>query len=142
MARAAAQAGLHGLEWAVGIPGTVGGAVTMNAGAQGGCTADWLQSVKVMPLEGGEVFEIFNKDLRYSYRHSLLQEEKLVILTALFRLEPRKNPKELIKTTNENLIQRTNTQPYHLPSCGSVFRNPKTQKAGKSNKIYRTSTLY
>ena len=58
LARRAARAGLHGLEWAVGIPGTVGGAAVMNAGAQGGCTAESLISVRVMPKQGGPSFEL------------------------------------------------------------------------------------
>ena len=131
LARQAAQAGLHGLEWAVGIPGTVGGAVVMNAGAQGSSTADWLQSVQVLSLQGGEPFEISKKDLQFSYRDSLLQTEKLIVLSASFLLEPGHNPQEIGHLTTKNLNKRTDTQPYHLPSCGSVFRNPEPLKAGR-----------
>ncbi|WP_320666680.1 UDP-N-acetylmuramate dehydrogenase [Prochlorococcus sp. MIT 1307] len=131
LARNSAKAGLQGLEWAVGIPGTVGGAVVMNAGAQGGCTGDLLESVTVLPLKGGEVFEIKKKDLQFSYRHSLLQKEKLVVLAARFHLEPGHDQRELSRRTNANLNHRTKTQPYDIPSCGSVFRNPEPLKAGK-----------
>ncbi len=131
LARQVAQAGLGGLEWAVGIPGTVGGAVSMNAGAEGSCVAEWLQSIQVLPINGGKPFEIVKKDLDFSYRHSLLQKEKLIVLSARFLLEPGHNPKEISEITNQNLQKRTNSQPYHLPSCGSVFRNPEPLKAGR-----------
>ncbi len=131
LSRQAAKAGLHGLEWAVGIPGTVGGAAVMNAGAQGSCIANWLQSVKVIPYKGGKSFEINNKDLDFSYRNSLLQKEELIVLSAKFQLEPGHNHKKLSQVTNQNLSHRTSTQPYHLPSCGSVFRNPEPLKAGR-----------
>ncbi len=131
LSRKAAQEGLHGLEWSIGIPGTAGGAAVMNAGAQGGCVADWIQAVKVLPLKGGEVFEINKEDLEYSYRQSILQREDLLVISARFQLEPGQNPKELNQKTNQNLNYRTTTQPYHLPSCGSVFRNPEKDKAGR-----------
>ena len=131
LARQAAKAGLHGLEWAVGIPGTVGGAAVMNAGAQGSCTANWLHSVTVLPFKGGKSFEICNKDLSFSYRNSLLQNEELIVLSASFQLDPGHKQKELSRITNKNLSDRTSTQPYHLPSCESVFRNPEPLKAGR-----------
>jgi len=131
LARRAARAGLKGLAWAVGIPGTVGGAAVMNAGAQGGCTADWLEAVRVVPMQGGESFELKRDQLEFDYRHSRLQQENLLVLSARFRLEPGHNPQELRRETNSNLSHRTSTQPYTLPSCGSVFRNPEPLKAGR-----------
>ena len=131
LARRAARAGLHGLEWAVGIPGTVGGAAVMNAGAQGGCTADSLISVRVMPKQGGESFDLHCDELDFTYRHSRLQADNLVVLSARFQLEPGHDPKELSRVTKDNLNHRTTSQPYQQPSCGSVFRNPEPQKAGK-----------
>ena len=80
LARRAARAGLHGLEWAVGIPGTVGGAAVMNAGAQGGCTADSLISVRVMPKQGGQSFDLHCDELDFAYRHSRLQADNWVVL--------------------------------------------------------------
>ncbi|WP_320663550.1 UDP-N-acetylmuramate dehydrogenase [Prochlorococcus sp. MIT 1223] len=130
LARRAANAGLHGLEWAIGIPGTVGGAVVMNAGAQGSCIAEKIISAEVMPLIGGTLQKLAKKDLLFSYRNSRLQKEELIVLSALFQLEPGHNPKEINKKTDEILNHRKNTQPYHLPSCGSVFRNPEPHKAG------------
>ena len=131
LARRAARAGLKGLAWAVGIPGTVGGAAVMNAGAQGGCTADWLEAVRVVPIQGGESFELKRDQLEFDYRHSLLQQENLLVLSARYRLDPGHNPQELRRETNSNLNHRTSTQPYTLPSCGSVFRNPEPLKAGR-----------
>ena len=131
LARRAARAGLHGLEWSVGIPGTAGGAAVMNAGAQGGCTAEWLESVRVVPLEGGNCFELQRHQLDFAYRHSRLQEDNLVVLSARFRLQPGHDPDELKRVTKANLSHRTTTQPYQQPSCGSVFRNPEPLKAGR-----------
>ena len=131
LARRAARAGLHGLEWSVGIPGTAGGAAVMNAGAQGGCTAEWLESVWVVPLEGGNCFELQRHQLDFAYRHSRLQEDNLVVLSARFRLQPGHDPDELKRVTTANLSHRTTTQPYQQPSCGSVFRNPEPLKAGR-----------
>ena len=126
-----AQAGLNGLAWSVGIPGTVGGAAVMNAGAQGGCTAESLKSVLVLPIEGGESFELSCEELDFDYRHSRLQQEPLLVLSARFKLEPGHDPAQLRRTTSGNLNKRTSTQPYTQPSCGSVFRNPEPLKAGR-----------
>lgn len=132
LARKAARAGLSGLEWAVGIPGTAGGAVVMNAGAQGGCTAEWLHSVQVIdPCSSDEPFTLQADDLDFAYRHSRLQREPLLVLSARFRLRPGHDPKEVITRTSANLHSRTSTQPYQQPSCGSVFRNPDPLKAGR-----------
>ena len=131
LARRAARAGLQGLAWSVGIPGTVGGAAVMNAGAQGGCTADVLEAVRVIPLSGGDSFEINRDELAFGYRHSRLQQEELVVLSARFQLEPGHDPEALGRLTSSNLSHRTGTQPYTQPSCGSVFRNPEPLKAGR-----------
>jgi len=77
LARRAARAGLSGLEWSVGIPGTVGGAAVMNAGAQGGCTADVLESITVIePHRPNHPFELSNRELNFAYRHSRLQRSE------------------------------------------------------------------
>ncbi len=131
LARKTAKAGLHGLEWAVGIPGTAGGAAVMNAGAQGGSFAEIVKSIKVLPLIGGSPFEIKVEDLKYDYRFSLLQKEKLIVLSTQFQLQTGHDPSQITKVTNNNLVHRTTTQPYHQPSCGSVFRNPEPFKAGQ-----------
>jgi UDP-N-acetylmuramate dehydrogenase len=132
LARKVARAGLHGLEWAVGIPGTVGGAAVMNAGAQGGCTAEWLDSVLVLdPSGSGESHRLRATDLDFDYRHSRLQQEPLLVLSARFQLEPGHDPAAVSARTSANLHSRTSTQPYQQPSCGSVFRNPEPEKAGR-----------
>lgn len=132
LARKVARAGLHGLEWAVGIPGTVGGAAVMNAGAQGSCTAEWLDSVLVLdPSGSGEPHRIRATDLDFDYRHSRLQQEPLLVLSARFLLEPGHEPAAVTARTSANLQSRTSTQPYQQPSCGSVFRNPEPEKAGR-----------
>ncbi len=131
LARRAANAGLHGLEWAIGIPGTVGGAVVMNAGAQGGSIEKIITSIEVISLKGGTPFLLTKEELNFSYRNSLLQEEDLIVLSASFKLDPGHNKKSIQRITYENLQHRKRTQPYHLPSCGSVFRNPVPMKAGK-----------
>jgi UDP-N-acetylmuramate dehydrogenase len=132
LARKAARAGLAGLEWAVGIPGTVGGAVVMNAGAQGGCLADCFDSALVIdPARPHEPFRLTAADLAFAYRHSRLQEEPLLVLSARLRLQPGHDPAEVSQRTSTNLHSRTSTQPYQQPSCGSVFRNPEPLKAGR-----------
>jgi UDP-N-acetylmuramate dehydrogenase len=128
----ARKVALHGLEWAVGIPGTVGGAVVMNAGAQGGCTAEWLDSVLVVDPHGsGEPNRLSARDLDFDYRHSRLQQESQLVLSARFLLEPGHDPAAVSARTSANLHSRTSTQPYQQPSCGSVFRNPEPEKAGR-----------
>ncbi len=132
LARKAARLGLSGLEWAVGIPGTVGGAVVMNAGAQGGCTADRLESVRVVdPTRPEAPFDLPAAGLEFAYRHSRLQAEAWIVLSARFRLEAGGDPAAITARTSANLHSRTSSQPYQQPSCGSVFRNPEPQKAGQ-----------
>jgi len=135
LARRAARLGLHGLEWAVGIPGTVGGAAAMNAGAQGGSTSDCLTAVEVIDRSLTDAVKtttmLSNADLAYDYRHSLLQGSDHLVIAAHFQLEPGHDAKELMRKTSGNLSHRTTTQPYQWPSCGSVFRNPEHEKAGQ-----------
>ena len=131
LSRKAAQYGLDGLQWAVGIPGSVGGASVMNAGAQGSSINECIKSVEVLSCDYGESFLIEKKDLKYAYRDSRLQHEKLIVLSARLELKPGNDIKRLINETNINLQKRTSSQPYQLPSCGSVFRNPTPQKAGE-----------
>ena len=132
LARKAARAGLGGLEWAVGIPGTVGGAVVMNAGAQGGCIAEWLHSVQLLdPKQPDQTLTWSASDLAFGYRQSRLQHEPLIVLSARFRLDHGHDPAAVTARTSANLHSRTSTQPYQQPSCGSVFRNPEPHKAGQ-----------
>ncbi len=130
LARLAAKQGFHGLEWAIGIPGTIGGAIVMNAGAQSNCIANWLESVQLLDLDSNKLFVLKKKELNFGYRQSRLQEKQFVVISARFKLEAGHNIKNLTEKTNKNLNHRLQTQPYHLPSCGSVFRNPDPLKAG------------
>jgi len=132
LARKAARLGLAGLEWAVGIPGTVGGAVVMNAGAQGGCLAERFLAAEVIdPARPEEPFPLALEALDFAYRHSRLQQEPLLVLAARLQLEPGQDPTAVSARTSANLHSRTNSQPYQQPSCGSVFRNPEPEKAGR-----------
>jgi UDP-N-acetylmuramate dehydrogenase len=129
LARKAASNGLHGLEWAVGIPGTIGGAVVMNAGAQKHCISDYLESIQTISLTG-EYKTIKATDLHFGYRYSLLQDEKLIVLSARLKLKSG-HAEKIRQKTNDHLTQRLRTQPYKDQSCGSVFRNPEPFKAAK-----------
>jgi len=129
LARLAAEHGWQGLEWAVGIPGTVGGAVVMNAGAHQECTADRLLSVQILSPKG-KVELLTPADLGYGYRTSALQGSNQLVVQATFQLQPGADPEQVKAITETHLQHRLQTQPYHLPSCGSVFRNPGPQTAG------------
>ena len=124
----AAKRGLKGLEWAVGIPGTVGGGVVMNAGAHTSCLADILVSATVLSPDG-TIAELKPEDLAYSYRTSNLQRGDRLVVRATMQLEPGYSKADIMEMSNQNWTQRKTTQPYHLPSCGSVFRNPQPQPA-------------
>ncbi len=130
LARKAASNGLHGLEWAVGIPGTIGGAVVMNAGAQGHCISDYLESITTVSLNG-EYKIIKATDLNFGYRYSLLQDEKLIVVSARLKLESGHSESKIRQITKNNFKHRLKTQPYKYQSCGSVFRNPEPLKAAK-----------
>ena len=125
----AARRGWSGLEWAVGVPGTVGGAVVMNAGAHGGCTADNLVSAHILQ-PNGEIQILKTEDLDYSYRKSCLQTHKQLVVKATFQLQTDASPEQVKATTQTHLDHRLSTQPYDWPSCGSVFRNPLPKTAG------------
>ncbi|HEY9663788.1 MAG TPA: UDP-N-acetylmuramate dehydrogenase [Allocoleopsis sp.] len=132
----AAERGWKGLEWAIGIPGTLGGAVVMNAGAHTNCMADILVDTTVLSLKG-TLDRLTPTDLHYSYRTSALQiacqsspEHVRLVAQATLQLQPGHSPEQLLAVTSSHLNNRRSTQPYHLPSCGSVFRNPSAYKAG------------
>ena len=118
----AANHGLSGLEFAHGIPGTVGGGVYMNAGAYGGEICQVCQSVTVMHTDG-EIAEIPGKDMDFRYRHSRLEGTGDIVLSAVFDLT--KKPEEEIRALMQDLMQRRKTsQPLDLPSAGSAFKRP------------------
>ncbi|MEA5419448.1 UDP-N-acetylmuramate dehydrogenase [Spirulina sp. CCNP1310] len=125
----AAKRGWQGLEWAVGIPGTVGGAVVMNAGAHHSCIADSLIEAEILNPDG-RIETLYPQDFHYRYRHSSLQGDRRLVLRATFQLQLGGSRSEVMALTNQNLQNRKQSQPYHLPSCGSVFRNPDPYTAG------------
>ena len=130
MAVFAQKEGLSGLEFAHGIPGGVGGGVTMNAGAYGGELAQVIESVTVLfPDEG--VRTLNAGEMAFSYRHSLLTERpEAVVLRAAFRLQPGK-PEEIRKKMDELMARRKASQPLEYPSAGSTFKRPEGAFAAK-----------
>lgn len=121
---------LSGLEFMVAFPGSVGGEVFMNAGAHGQMIADVLKSVKVYCPEKG-VITLTNADMEFSYRTSICQKMPYSVLEAEFVLTPSTTDK-IQEKMNENLSFRQNKQPsLTLPNCGSTFRNPAGDSAGR-----------
>ena len=118
----AAGLGLSGLEFAHGIPGSVGGGVYMNAGAYGGEICQVCEQVEVMDFQGNlSVWD--NAQMGFSYRHSLLQERQAIVVSALFRLE-KKDPRQIRDCMKELMAKRSASQPLDLPSAGSAFKRP------------------
>ena len=127
-AQEAARASLSGLEFASGIPGTVGGAVVMNAGAYGGEMKDVLQWAMVL-CGDGTLRQLSNEELDLSYRHSVVPELNGIVVKAAFELEPAEEP--LIRTRMELLKnQRAQKQPLEYASAGSTFKRPGGSFAG------------
>ena len=125
----AAENSLTGLEFASGIPGSLGGAVTMNAGAYGGEMKDVLVSADVLTKEL-EVKTVTAGDLHLSYRHSILPEEEYILLNATLRLK-KGNLDEIKNKMKELGEQRREKQPLQFPSAGSTFKRPEGYFAGK-----------
>lgn len=129
IAALAAAEGLTGLEFAAGIPGSIGGAVVMNAGAYGGEMKDVLVGVKVLTREG-EIHDFPASELDLSYRHSNVPERGYIVLSATVSLK--KGEKEQIYSRMEELkAKRIEKQPLEYPSAGSTFKRPEGYFAGK-----------
>lgn len=125
----ACELGLSGLEFACGIPGSVGGACFMNAGAYDGCISDVLKCVRAL-MPDGSIETIAVADLAMGYRASRVRDEGLVVLTATFRL--RKAEPEVIRARMDELtVKRESKQPLDKPSAGSTFKRPEGYFAGK-----------
>lgn len=121
---------LTGLEFAIGIPGTIGGAIYMNAGAYGSKMSNIVKSVIVLN-EKLQIEEIPLEKLKFDYRYSIFQANKnLICIAANIKLE-HGNHDEIASKIKENLLKRKNSQPLEYPSAGSVFRNPEGNYAGK-----------
>ena len=125
----ACELGLSGLEFACGIPGSVGGACFMNAGAYGGCMADALKEVRVL-LPDGSVDDVPVDELELGYRKSRIADEGWVVLSATFGLNPG-DPEKIRATMDDLTHQREEKQPLELPSAGSTFKRPEGHFAGK-----------
>ena len=120
----AAGLGLGGMEFAHGIPGTVGGGVYMNAGAYGGEIKDICHSVDVM-MADGSLQTFSNSEMRFSYRHSCLEDISGIVVSVIFELTPK--PEEQIRAYMHELMTRRKTsQPLDMPSAGSAFKRPAT----------------
>ena len=129
MANAAAKAGLTGLEAAAGIPGTLGGAMVMNAGAYGFEMKDVTEYVRVLTPEG-DIKDIVCEDMDFGYRHSCVADKGYIVLGAGLNLKPGRK-EDIREKMKELKDQRTSKQPLEYPSAGSTFKRPEGYFAGK-----------
>jgi UDP-N-acetylmuramate dehydrogenase len=118
----AANLGLGGMEFAHGIPGTVGGGVYMNAGAYGGEMKDIVESVEIMDL-AGNIRTITKEEMAFSYRHSRLEDTQEIVISAVFSLS-KGDKEEIIAKIRELQAKRSASQPLNMPSAGSAFKRP------------------
>ncbi len=121
--------GLSGLEFAYGIPGTVGGAIVMNAGAYGGEMAGVVDRVTLMDYNG-EIVTLSSEQMVFDYRDSILRHKQYIVLAVEFKLVPSDKDK-ILYAMQENLGKRKEKQPLEYPSAGSTFKRPKGHFAGK-----------
>lgn len=129
MASRLADRGLTGFEFASGIPGTLGGAITMNAGAYGGEIKDCIKSATVL-TESGDRLVLDKEKMELGYRSSIVQKEQYIVLSAIFSFE--KGEPEQIKAQMKELNRkRREKQPLEYPSAGSTFKRPEGYFAGK-----------
>ena len=129
LAQTAAEYGLSGFEFMIGFPGSVGGEVFMNAGAHGQEISNCLKSAKI--YDGENIKTLTKSEMEFSYRHSICQDKNYIVLEAEFELTP-DNPEKIKQRMTENLEFRKAHQPsLVLPNCGSIFKNPENNSAGK-----------
>jgi len=129
LARMALNNSLSGLEFAVGIPATLGGAIVMNAGAFGQDIGSLISQVEVIDFEGKQ--QVLSRDeLTFGYRKSSLQDKNMIILRATLQLKAGKK-EDIAASMEAKLSFRNNTQPLEYPTAGSVFRNPVGDYAGR-----------
>ena len=120
---------LTGLEWAINIPGTVGGSIVGNAGAYKSEMFDSLVKIKVLD-ENLEIKELKKEEIKHTYRHTDLKGKNWIVLEATFKLE-KGNKEESLELVKDRQERRNKTQPLDMPSAGSVFRNPEGDHAGR-----------
>ncbi len=130
LARRLAEESLTGLEFASGIPGTLGGALFMDAGAYGGEMKDVVASVTAVSADGSELRTFTNEEMQFSYRHSCLQENGFIALSATLALK-KGNREEILEQMRELATKRNTKQPVQYPSAGSTFKRPEGYFAGR-----------
>lgn len=130
IAKAALGESLTGFEFAGGIPGSVGGAIFMNAGAYGGEMKDIVETVTLAKKDGSGVVTVKGEDMDFGYRHSVLEETGDIVLSVTYKLA--KGDRQEIQSTMAELTQKRNEkQPVQYPSAGSFFKRPEGHFAGK-----------
>lgn len=130
LAMTLSRKGLSGLEFASGIPGSVGGAVYMNAGAHGSDVSRILEKAHIL-FEDGTMEWLSLEDMKFSYRTSVLQKERPgIVLEAIFKLQEG-DPENIKAVIKKNKDYRKDTQPWSSPCAGSIFRNPLPNYAGQ-----------
>lgn len=130
LAREAAAKGLSGLEFACGIPGTVGAALAANAGAYGQQIGDRVETVRVLTPEGKNLL-LDGRDIQFTYRNSSLLENDYVVLAGSLRLQTGVSEDIIREMMQDMQAKRRMTQPFEYPNAGSVFRNPPGDSAGR-----------
>jgi len=124
-----ARKGLHGLEFAAGVPASIGGAVVMNLGAYGKQIGKFVKEVKTLNFNGKpKIWK--RKDMHLGYRSSIFQNKKLIVIEVTLKLR-KGRPKAIKKKIERVLNMRKSTQPLSVPSAGSIFKNPQDGHAGK-----------
>lgn len=129
LGRNALKNSLTGFEFAAGIPGTLGGALAMNAGAYGGEMKQVIKTVRLMDTDGN-IFELSNEEMKFEYRRSLLTTNDFIVLSAVIELKPG-NADEIKETMVDYANRRSTKQPLNFPSAGSTFKRPEGHFAAK-----------
>jgi len=129
LAKFVARYGLTGIEKFVGIPGSVGGSVAMNAGAEGGEISQVLRSIKILTL-GGEIKTYSKSELVFAYRKTTFPSKDGIVIEAALDLEKGKIS-DIHREMDKYLSRRSSTQPLAMPNSGSIFKNPDGEKAGR-----------
>lgn len=129
LGRNALKNSLTGFEFASGIPGTLGGALAMNAGAYGGEMKQVVKSVRLMDREGN-IFELSNEEMKFEYRRSILTTNDYIVLSAAIELQ-QGNTDEIKETMEDYANRRSTKQPLKFPSAGSTFKRPEGHFAAK-----------
>lgn len=127
LAKYAASIGLAGLEFAVGIPGTVGGAMVMNAGAHGSCMSEITESVTIFDTDSWKLKTLTRDEMNFEYRRSGIDPTRQIVVSARLRMTPDK-AENIQARTQHNEEYRWRTQPLGWPNAGSTFKNPEPQR--------------